>query len=143
MVNAPEIATSGESKVEEEKKEDQALQEVAVNGDHKDVESINGKVDDETEDEAMKAEETEVTVETATDLMTKGKRDLFCDNPTQAVTTLSEACAQFDKVFGEGHVKCAKSYFWYGNALLELARIENGVLGNALQVSMLFARIWG
>jgi len=34
--------------------------------------------------------------------------------------------------YGETSPECADVFFWYGRALLELARIENGVLGNAL-----------
>ena len=39
----------------------------------------------------------------------------------------------FAEQFGETAPECAESYFYYGRALLELARIENGVLGNALE----------
>jgi len=34
--------------------------------------------------------------------------------------------------FGEMNENCAEIYFYYGKALLELARVENTVLGNAL-----------
>ncbi len=34
--------------------------------------------------------------------------------------------------FGEFDSQCAEIYFFYGRALLELARVENTVLGNAL-----------
>ena len=109
MVNAPEVEQ----------------QESKQNGVH----ASNG-----TNGDASSVNTPEVTLETATDLLNKGKRNLICDNIAQAVTELSQSCAQFDKVFGEGDIKCAKSYFWYGSALLEMARLENGVLGNALQV---------
>jgi nuclear autoantigenic sperm protein len=34
--------------------------------------------------------------------------------------------------YGEMDENCAEIYFYYGRALLELARVENTVLGNAL-----------
>ena len=43
---------------------------------------------------------------------------------------LVECCA---KVFGKTFVKCAKPYFYYGKALLEMSRLETEVLGHATE----------
>jgi len=61
-----------------------------------------------------------------------GKRHLLVSDVTEAVSTLALACELLAKQFGETNVECAEAYFFYGKALLELSRLESGVLGNAL-----------
>lgn len=61
-----------------------------------------------------------------------GKRNLACDEYPQAVEALAEACQLLSFKYGEEADELAESYYYYGKALLELARMENGVLGNAL-----------
>merc|ERR1711936_1523087 len=41
-------------------------------------------------------------------------------------------CEMLVSLKGEMGVECAEAYFYYGKALLELSRVESGVLGNAL-----------
>lgn len=61
-----------------------------------------------------------------------GKRHLLVADIPSAVTSLGEACELLSAQFGETGVECAEAYFYYGKALLELARLESGVFGNAL-----------
>jgi len=61
-----------------------------------------------------------------------GKRHLLVSDIPSAVTSLGQACELLSAQFGETGVECAEAYFYYGKALLELARLESGVFGNAL-----------
>merc|ERR1719370_2170511 len=49
-----------------------------------------------------------------------------------AVSNCSSACEIMAKHKGEMATECAEAYLYYGKALLELSRVESGVLGNAL-----------
>merc|ERR1711915_1168966 len=66
-------------------------------------------------------------------LIAVGKRDLLLSNIPDAVSSLAQACEMLSKQFGETDKECAEGYFYYGKALLELTRMESGVLGNALE----------
>jgi len=70
--------------------------------------------------------------EEATNLLTTGKRHLLVNDVPAAVTVMSQACELLSKMFGETAIECAEAYYLYGKALLELSRLESGVLGNAL-----------
>merc|ERR1719410_455993 len=59
-----------------------------------------------------------------------GKRHLICQDIGSAVESLGEACELLAQEFGDKASECAESYFYYGKALLEAARLEAGVLGN-------------
>jgi len=61
-----------------------------------------------------------------------GKRHLLVADIAAAVSSLGLACELFSIQFGETAPECSEVYFYYGKALLELARLESGVLGNAL-----------
>jgi len=67
------------------------------------------------------------------DLIESGKELLAAGKIPAAVEELSEACQFLAKEFGETAEECGSAYLYYGKALLELARIENKVLGNALE----------
>merc|ERR1712105_147756 len=70
--------------------------------------------------------------EHAKELLAEGKRDLLVHAIPDAVTNCSKACEIMVKHKGEMATECAEAYFYYGKALLELSRVETGVLGNAL-----------
>merc|ERR1711934_795873 len=66
------------------------------------------------------------------ELLAEGKRDLLVHAIPDAVANFSKACEIMAKQKGEMAAECAEAYFYYGKALLELSRVESGVLGNAL-----------
>merc|ERR1719494_71905 len=70
--------------------------------------------------------------EKAMELLAEGKRDLLVHAIPDAVANCSKACEMMAKEKGEMATECAEAYFYYGKALLELSRVESGVLGNAL-----------
>jgi len=65
--------------------------------------------------------------------MMEGRRNFLCSDYPSSVSSLALACEMLAKQFGDTANECADSYFHYGKALLELARMEGGVLGNALE----------
>ena len=65
-------------------------------------------------------------------MLAEGKRDLLVHAIPDAVSNCSKACEIMAKHKGEMANECAEAYFYYGKALLELSRVESGVLGNAL-----------
>merc|ERR1712055_223256 len=75
---------------------------------------------------------TPESFEHAKELLAEGKRDLLVHAIPDAVSNCSKACEIMAKEKGEMATECAEAYFYYGKALLELSRVESGVLGNAL-----------
>jgi len=65
--------------------------------------------------------------------LSNGKRHLLVGDIPEAVSTLAQASELLAKQFGETNIECAEAYFYYGKALLEMSRLESGVLGNALE----------
>ncbi|XP_050402381.1 histone-binding protein N1/N2 isoform X2 [Patella vulgata] len=70
---------------------------------------------------------------TAVNLMAQGKRNMICGEIPVAVNQFQDACQLLSKHYGEMAKECAEAYYCYGQSLLDLARMETGVLGNALQ----------
>ncbi|MEE6495198.1 hypothetical protein FKM82_001976 [Ascaphus truei] len=66
-------------------------------------------------------------------LMGLGHRHLVMKDMRAAVNAFQEASSLLAKKYGETADECAEAFYSYGMGLLELARVENGVLGNALE----------
>jgi len=79
--------------------------------------------------EVKKPEEVQ---EEAIAFLTTGKRHLLVKDIPAAVSEFAQACELLSAAFGETGKECAESYYYYGKALLEMSRLESGVLGNAL-----------
>ena len=59
-----------------------------------------------------------------------GKRDLLISDPNAAVASLALACELLGAYYGEMAFECGEAYYYYGRALLDLARLEAGVIEN-------------
>jgi len=66
-------------------------------------------------------------------LLATGKRCLMVGDLPSAVSYFAEACELLAAQFGYAAVECGESYYYYGKSLLELSRLESGVLENALE----------
>ncbi|XP_044298250.1 nuclear autoantigenic sperm protein isoform X2 [Varanus komodoensis] len=66
-------------------------------------------------------------------LLGLGQKNLVMGDIPAAVNAFQEAASLLGKKYGETANECAEAFFYYGKSLLELARMENGVLGNALE----------
>ncbi|XP_008331842.1 histone-binding protein N1/N2 isoform X2 [Cynoglossus semilaevis] len=69
----------------------------------------------------------------ANKLIGTGKKHLVMGKAVEAVSVLQQACGMLAKTYGDTADECGEAFFWCGKALLELARMENSVLGNALE----------
>ncbi|KER22529.1 hypothetical protein T265_09395 [Opisthorchis viverrini] len=65
-------------------------------------------------------------------LLTHGRRHLVCGEIAQAVESFQKACELIATEHGDLDDRLAEPNFLYGSALLELARMESTVIGNAL-----------
>jgi len=84
---------------------------------HSEVEMVEDSIDNKAE---------------AIACLMEGKRNLLCKDIPGAVSCLADACKLMSTECGEKAPECGEVYYFYGKALLELARLENVVLGNAL-----------
>ncbi|XP_032429019.1 histone-binding protein N1/N2-like isoform X2 [Xiphophorus hellerii] len=79
------------------------------------------------------AETSGDVMEEAKKLIGTGKRHLVMGDVVSAVNVFQEACSMLAAKYGDTADECGEAFFLCGKSLLELARMENGVLGNALE----------
>merc|ERR1712183_1088852 len=84
------------------------------------------------ESSPVKVKTPDCVQEEASTHLATGKRHLLVSDVPSAVASLAQACELLSTQFRETAKECAESYLYYGKALLELSRLESGVLGNAL-----------
>ncbi|XP_028404563.1 histone-binding protein N1/N2-like isoform X2 [Dendronephthya gigantea] len=84
------------------------------------------------EDEQPTSSSCTFSKEEVSKLMSKGKRHFVCDEIVEAAKCFEVACLMLSKKYGALSNECSDAHFQYGKSLLELARLENGVLGSAL-----------
>ncbi|RZF34604.1 hypothetical protein LSTR_LSTR008629 [Laodelphax striatellus] len=98
-----------------------------------DAEKSSEKSGDVKSEEAANGEKVKTPskedFETGASLLAQGKRHLYVKDYPSAVAALSEACAKISAEHGQMADDCADGYYYYGSALLELAREEMAVLG--------------
>ncbi|KAF7234858.1 hypothetical protein EG68_10911 [Paragonimus skrjabini miyazakii] len=68
----------------------------------------------------------------ADEFLVQGRRNLVCGEIAQAVENFQKACGLLSAEHGDLDDRLAEPNLLYGTALLELARMESTVLGNAL-----------
>ncbi|KAM9762842.1 nuclear autoantigenic sperm protein isoform 1-T1 [Menidia menidia] len=72
-------------------------------------------------------------MEEAKKLIGTGKRHLVMGDVVSAVGVFQDACGMLAAKYGDTADECGEAFFLCGKSLLELARMENSVLGNALE----------
>jgi len=95
------------------------------------TEVIESQVEAQIEESDMTEDFVDNKAEALACLM-EGKRNMLCKDIPAAVSCLAEACELMTAECGEKAPECGEAYYFYGKALLEMARLENVVLGIAL-----------
>ncbi|KAM8889546.1 histone-binding protein N1/N2-like [Synchiropus picturatus] len=72
-------------------------------------------------------------MEEAKKLLGTGNKHLVMGDVVSAVGVFQEACSMLAARYGDTADECGEALFLCGKSLLELARMENSVLGNALE----------
>jgi len=107
----------------------------AANGDGASAANGNGKAAEEPPVAGSSKSPSKKDVDLVTRAMgylAAGKRDLLIRDPASAVASLAQACQLLGEHYGETAPECGEPYYYYGRALLDLARMEAGVIDNVL-----------
>ncbi|KAI9564754.1 hypothetical protein GHT06_008495 [Daphnia sinensis] len=75
----------------------------------------------------------EQITEIAMNLLVQGRRHLLVSDIPSAIAALAESSQLLVEQYGEFADECADSYYYYGMALLEMARTNTDVLGDAVE----------
>ncbi|KAM7409809.1 hypothetical protein PAMA_001350 [Pampus argenteus] len=82
---------------------------------------------------AAAADSSVDVMEEAKKLIGTGNRHLVMGDVVSAVSVFQDACGMLAEKYGDTADECGEAFFLCGKSLLELARMENTVLGNALE----------
>ena len=85
------------------------------------------------EDEQSSSSACTFSKEEVSKQMSQGKRHFVCNEIVEAVKCFESACFMLNKKYGALSNECGDAHFEYGKSLLELARLESGVLGSAIK----------
>nr|XP_057929717.1 nuclear autoantigenic sperm protein-like isoform X2 [Doryrhamphus excisus] len=98
------------------------------------VASSSESVDEKPCSSAAAAMDSSVDVmEEANKMIGTGNRHLVMGDVVSAVSVFQDACGMLAARYGDTADECGEAFFLCGKSLLELARMENTVLGNALE----------
>ncbi|XP_074491114.1 nuclear autoantigenic sperm protein isoform X5 [Sebastes fasciatus] len=82
---------------------------------------------------AAAADSSVDVAEEAKKLIGTGNRHLVMGDVVSAVSVFQDACGMLAAKYGDTADECGEAFFLCGKSLLELARMESSVLGNALE----------
>ncbi|XP_035509239.1 nuclear autoantigenic sperm protein [Morone saxatilis] len=82
---------------------------------------------------AAAADSSVDAMEEAKKLIGAGNKHLVMGDVVSAVSVFQDACSMLAAKYGDTADECGEAFFLCGKSLLELARMENSVLGNALE----------
>ncbi|XP_078480468.1 LOW QUALITY PROTEIN: histone-binding protein N1/N2-like [Lampetra planeri] len=96
--------------------------------------SSSGSLDEQPCSSSAAAADSSVDVmEEAKKLIGTGNKHLVMGDVVSAVSVFQDACSMLAERYGDTADECGEAFFLCGKSLLELARMENTVLGNALE----------